>query len=284
MAEGAGIAKPLVLSKNLRLGSCRYGPMLYRLNDRYIGRSYEFYGEMNELEVAAQRALFAPGDVVLDVGANIGVNTIPLARHAGPRGRVIAFEPQRVIHQMLCANLALNGLTNVEALWTAVGAQPGSIRVPPLDYDAVDNFGGIELGGEQGEKVPVTTIDQLKLDRCRLIKIDVESMELEVIQGAAETIDRLRPRLYFENNRKDKSPALLGHLLGLGYRLYWHFPMMFNPKNFRGEARNLWPKMMSINVLGVPPGDALKVVQARPITAPDDWWQSPPSGNSSGKS
>jgi len=221
---------------------------------------------------------------VLDVGANIGVNTIPLARHAGARGKVIAFEPQRIIHQMLCANLALNGLTNVVALWSAAGAEAGGIRVPPIDYEAVDNFGGIELGGDKGERVPVATIDQFQLDRCRLIKIDVESMELDVIRGASETIDRLQPRLYFENNRKDKSPALLGHLLNLGYRLYWHFPMLFNPKNFRGETRNLWPNMISINVLGLPPGDVMKVVQAREITAPDAWWKPPSRPDTSGKS
>jgi FkbM family methyltransferase len=273
-------APPRVAS-GLQLGQCRYGPMLYRTNDKFIGRSYQVYGEMNELEVRAQCALIAPGDWVLDVGANIGANTIPLAKHVGPRGRVIAFEPQRIVHQMLCANVALNGLLNVVALWSAAGAQPGTIRVPPVDYEAVENFGGIELGGEQGEAVPVTTIDQLQLERCRLIKIDVEGMELAVLQGAGDTIARLRPRLYFENNRREKSAALLGHLLALGYRLYWHFPALFNPGNYRGESRNLWPKVMSINVLGLPPGDTLAVVQARQITSPTDWWtprQTDPSG------
>ena len=257
---------------NLRLSQCRYGPMFYRVNDAYIGRSYEVYGEMNEFEVQVQRALFAPGDVVLDVGANIGANTVPLARHAGPYGRVVAFEPQRLMHQMLCANLALNALTIVVALWSAVGAEPGQIRVPPINYDAMGNFGGVSLGGEIGEPVGVTTIDALALERCRLIKIDVEGMELDVLHGAAGTLARLKPRLFFENNRQDKSPALLAYLLGLDYRLYWHITPLFNPDNFRGQQHNLWPNIYSIDVLGLPPGDPL-TVQARAITSPGDWWQ-----------
>jgi FkbM family methyltransferase len=270
--------------KNLRLRSCRYGPMLYRLNDKFIGRSYEVYGEMNELELRLQFALIAPGDTVLDVGGNIGVNTIPLARRVGATGWVIAFEPQRIIHQMLCANLALNGLANVVALWSAAGAAPGSIRVPPIDYDAVENFGGVELGGEQGEVVAVQAVDSLALQSCRLIKIDVEGMELEVLKGAAATIDRLKPRLYLENNHQELSAALLGHLLGLGYRLYWHFPALFNPDNFRGEKRNLWPNVISINVLGLPPDDAFNAGKLRPITSAADWWKAPSDTFPSGKS
>ena len=60
------------------------------------------------------RQLFRPGTVVLDVGANIGAHTLYLSRKRSVRGGVVvAYEPQRVIHQMLCANLALNGIVNV---------------------------------------------------------------------------------------------------------------------------------------------------------------------------
>lgn len=267
-----------LLRPGLQLARCRYGLMLYRANDKFIGRSYQVYGEMNELEIRALCGLFGAGDTVLDVGANIGVNAIPFALRAGPQGKVVAFEPQRIVHQMLCANLALNGIANVVAHWAAAGAVPGSINVPPVDYEAVDNFGGISLGGAQGEAVPVMTVDGLALKDCRLIKIDVEGMELEVLKGSADTIARLRPRLYMENNRQELSAALIGHLLGLGYRLYWHLPALFNPANFRGEQRNLWPKVVSVNMLGLPPGDTLQVGRLRPILSPNDWWKAAPSG------
>ncbi|MEO8557477.1 MAG: FkbM family methyltransferase [Rhodospirillales bacterium] len=267
---------PVMLGKHLRLRPCRHGPMLYSLNDEFIGRSYEAYGEMNENEVRLQCSLVAPGDVVLDIGANIGVNVIPLAKRVGAQGKIIAFEPQRIVHQMLCANLALNGLTNVVAHWAAVGAQAGTICVPPIDYNALGNFGGIALRDKQGEAVPIVTVDQLALDRCRLIKIDVEGMELEVLQGAGQTIDRLRPLLYFENNLEEKSPPLVANLLARGYRLYWHLLPLFNSQNFRGEPTELWPNIESVNVLGLPPGNAAKTMWFHEITSPNDWWKQLP--------
>ena len=261
----------------LRLRQCRYGTMLYRLNDTFIGRSLELYGEMGEQEVRILCSLVRPGDVVLEVGAKIGTNVVPLARCVGPAGSVIAFEPQRRVHQMLCANVALNGLPNVLALWAAAGAAEGSIRMPAIDYEARGNFGGVSLSAEgDGERVPVMTIDGLGLQSCRLMKIDVEGMEIDVLRGAARTIERLQPRLYVENDRREKSPALISHLTGLGYRCHWHFPRLFNRDNFRGHAENVFGDIVSVNMLCLPPGDPLDVGGLRPVSGPDDDWRRPP--------
>ena len=65
-------------------------------------------------------ALIEPGDVVVDVGADIGALTVPLARAVGPAGRVLAFEPQPTVFQNLCANLALNDLLHVQAFNAAL--------------------------------------------------------------------------------------------------------------------------------------------------------------------
>lgn len=259
---------------SLRLKRCRHGLMLYRSNDIFIGRSLEVYGEMGEMEVRALCSLVAPGDTVVEVGANIGTNAVPLARWLGPRGRLFAFEPQRQVHQMLCANIALNGLANVVAYWAAAGARAGSIAVPHIDYESRGNFGGVSLGGPGGgEPVPVMTLDGLQLSSCRLIKIDVEGMELDVLQGAAATIERLRPRLYMENNRREKSAALIGHVAGLGYRCYWHLPPLYNPDNFHRHQQDIFGRIVSVNMLCLPEGDRLDVSSLRPVSGPDDDWQ-----------
>src|SRR5258708_33505318 len=145
---------------------------------------------------------------VVEVGANVGMLTVPLARLAGPGGKVIAFEPQRIVYQMLCGNVALNALSNVIAHNSAAGRAAGSITVPPVDYGNMGNFGGVSLGGSaEGETVALVTIDQLGLAKCDFMKIDVEGMELDVLEGAATTLQQFRPRLYVENDRGDKSPA-----------------------------------------------------------------------------
>ena len=101
----------------MRLAACRHGTMLFNAGDIYIGASLAAYGEFSEGEVALFRQLLRPGMTALDVGANIGAFTLPMARLVGATGRVIAWEPQRIVVQTLCANLALNAiLTRAEML------------------------------------------------------------------------------------------------------------------------------------------------------------------------
>src|SRR5215204_3016879 len=88
----------------VRVKQCRHGRMMYNVNDQYIGRSLDLYGEYSEGEVDLFRQVLRPGDLALDVGANIGVHTVPMARLVGERGAVFAFEAQRTAYQTLCGN------------------------------------------------------------------------------------------------------------------------------------------------------------------------------------
>ncbi|MGQ0661988.1 MAG: FkbM family methyltransferase [Pseudomonadota bacterium] len=265
----------LIEQQHIRLRQCRHGAMLYHSTDRYIGRSFDRYGEFSEGEIDLFRQVVKPGQVVLDIGANIGAHTVVLARATGPRGLVVAVEPQRLVFQMLCANLALNGLTNVRAHWAAVGRAAGRILVPRLDYAKPGNFGGLALGGSgKGEPVPVVPIDALNLPACHFIKVDVEGMEGEAIAGARATIERFRPILYVENDRREKSAALIAQLLELGYRLYWHLPPLFNPRNFFGESENLFANIVSVNMLCISRSVDQTLKGLQEITSPDSDWRS----------
>ena len=195
------------------LKRCRHGLFLFSLQDIYIGRSLSVYGEYSEHELQALMRLVKPGAWIVEAGSNIGADTVPLARHIGRKGRLLAFEPQRLVHQMLCANLALNGIFNVAARWMACGTGPGELVVPQLDYAKPANFGGVSLKESgPGERIPVVAIDSFHLPRCDLIKADVEGMELAGLQGSIETIRRHWPRLYIENNGQGDSPALIEFL------------------------------------------------------------------------
>ena len=98
-----------------RTKDCRHGRLMYLLNDAYIGRSLDVYGEYSEGEIDLFRQLLRPGDVAIDVGANIGALTVGMARLVQPGGAIVAFEPQRTIFDILCNNLRLNSLANVTA-------------------------------------------------------------------------------------------------------------------------------------------------------------------------
>ena len=262
----------VLLDKGIvRLKLCRHGHMLFMATDTFIGRSLDFYGEYCEGEAAIFREAVKPGQTVLDIGANVGPHTVVFANAVGPRGTVLAFEPQRVLFQMLCANAAMNGLGNIHTYQAVVGRENGEAIMPRIDYRRGGNFGGATpLKEGDGESVPVITVDSLNLEACHFIKIDVEGMEGEVLAGAANTIARLRPLMYVENDRPANSRALLAQLLGLDYRLYWHCPPLFYEANFFGNSRNIFSNLRSCNVICLPRERPQSTPNMIEIMSPDD--------------
>src|SRR6185436_10446252 len=157
----------VIASPGTAVRRCRHGTMLYLQHDAYVGRSLDQYGEYSEGEVAIFRDWLRSGDIALDIGANIGIHTLPMAEIVGPIGFVHAFEPQRVIFHLLCANIALNEINHVKAHPAGVGAAAGTSKVPPLDYGGENNFAGVSIGSAYGEDVPIITIDSLELPSLR---------------------------------------------------------------------------------------------------------------------
>jgi FkbM family methyltransferase len=236
-----------------QIAHCRHGPMLFNRNDEFVGASLHKYGEFCPGESALFRQLLKPGMTVVEVGANIGAHTVELSRLVGPAGHVHAFEPQRMVFQTLCANLALNACANVFAHQAAIGAASGEILVPVLAPDRPNNFGGLSLiGATQGERVPLRTLDELGLAACHMLKLDLEGMEIEALQGGATLVRRFRPALYVENDRPERADELIRLLLSWNYRLYGHRPPLFEPNNFAGDAENIFTGIVSINMLCIP--------------------------------
>lgn len=254
----------------------KHGYFLYNKNDFYIGRSIEKYGEFSEYEVALFRQICAPNDVVIEVGSNIGSHTIALAQMVGPRGHIYAFEPQRIVFQTLCGNVAINSLTNVSCFQSAVGEESGTAFIPALRYDRVGNFGGVSVrASEGGESVSQVTLDNLldnaQISQLKLLKVDVEGMEIGVIQGAKEIISKFKPILYVENDRQVQSGSLIVLIRSLGYRLYWHLPPLYNPKNFAGDRENIYPGIVSINMLCFPDSANVQVQGLVEVKGPEDF-------------
>jgi FkbM family methyltransferase len=241
----------------------KHGYFLANRYDHYVGLALIKYGEYGELEWQVLGQLAAAGATVVEIGANIGSHSVALAKAVGPTGRLIAIEPQRIIHQHLSATISLNALTNVECHWTGCGAESGELVVPPMDYFAEypQNFGSVSLvAGGEGERVPVVRLDDLMAGRrTSLIKIDVEGMEAEVLRGAAGVIAVSRPIIYTENDRPAKSDELLSLIWSMNYRTFWHVPRLFNPDNFFGDPENLYADTASFNLLCVPKETPLSI-------------------------
>ena len=245
----------LTLNKDVAVVAGKDGYFLVNRNDVYIGKAIEIYGEYAGLEAETLVSLCQPGQTLIEVGANIGSHTVGLAKRVGPTGKVYAFEPQRGCYALLQSQISLNQLHHVVAFNEGCGESQAEMWLPPIDYSVQGNFGGVSLGRSATtghEKVRVGRLDDLQLETpVHLIKIDVEGMERDVIEGARSLIQASKPILYVENDRVTESPALIALIQGLGYRLWWHIPPLFNPDNFFKVRENIFGEAASFNMLCV---------------------------------
>src|SRR5262249_31757374 len=135
-------------------------------------------------------------------------------------GQVIAIEAQERLFYALAGNIAINNCFNARAINAAVAAKVGTMRMPTPDYLTAASFGSLELrprentefigqpidySDEKATVIRTVTLDSLELARVDLIKIDVEGMELEAIEGAEASLTRSRPVLIVEAIKSDKA-------------------------------------------------------------------------------
>jgi FkbM family methyltransferase len=249
---------------DLKLEKCRHGWILFR--GPLIGTSLELYGEYSESEAGMMAGYLRAGDTVIEVGANIGALTLPLAGMVGTAGRVYAIESHAGNFNVLCANLALNGIAQVRPLNAFVRAAPGS---------GTHSIAGKENFVDERWPAGFLALDDLGLEACALIKIDVDGREQEVLQSGARLIERARPVLYFENDLQALSAPLLRQAMDFGYELYWHLAPMFRADNFRGNPRDAWApnRLVSPMVLGLPADRNFAVPDLDLIADASEWFR-----------
>lgn len=231
--------------------STRHGYMFVNSND-FIGQTLEQFGEWAYSEIDLLTQVIKPGQVVLDIGANIGTHSLSFSTLVQPGGYVFSFEPQRISFEFLCANIVSNNLTNVFPMHAGVADKPGKIYVPIVDPTKAANAGAFAIQGySAGDPVDIVTVDSLRLGRCNLIKADVEGMEYPVLLGARQTIETHRPALFIENNFEEHSEKIITLIKEWRYRLWWFFSTYSNPKYAPDFNLLCLPEEMDMPVTGL---------------------------------
>jgi FkbM family methyltransferase len=189
--------------------------------------------------LAQRRQHFGDGVVVMDCGANIGVHTVAWAKGMAGWGQVLAVEAQERIFYALAGNITINNCFNARAFHAAVGAADGVLRVPTPNYLTPSSFGSLEMrqsatnefigqaidySEERLVPIRMMTIDSLNLGRLDMIKIDVEGMEVEVLEGAKATLAKSLPIIIVEGIKSEQQ-AIIQALASYGYE--W-FPFELN--------------------------------------------------------
>jgi FkbM family methyltransferase len=174
--------------------------------------------------------------VVLDIGANLGSYCIPLAKKH-PHIKFEAFEPQRIVNYQLCANIIINGLENVNSYEVGLSDKEEAIELVMPDYTVEGNIGAFSIDKEVRDneyecsskgvtdELQLTTLDALGYENVKLLKIDVEGHELEVLKGGTETLKANNyPPIIFEAWTwkpwyQEKRKELFAYLHDLGYNI-----------------------------------------------------------------
>lgn len=166
------------------------------------------------------REFLRPGMIAVDVGSNIGWFALQMSRCVGPEGKVFAFEPCPGFYRRLLGHLKVNEIQNVMAAQVALSDR---VRMCYIAQNVGPYFSSAHLSDDVGDGAthPATCVplDALCLERCDLIKIDVDGTELEVLQGAVRMLDTFHPRLVVEIAMDAQPEKVLDLLWHFGYRI-----------------------------------------------------------------
>jgi FkbM family methyltransferase len=224
---------------------CRWGSFLLLRGDM-ISTFADIYGEWSEMEIRLFQRLLTPQSNVVEIGSNLGLHTVALSKIAH-KGKIICFEPQRIIFQMLCGNIAINNLLNVFPHRAGVSDEDGTISIQSCSYDLSWNYGsfsldkGLSTEGKFSEPVMMESVRRIALDAFTpiadlpsldLLKVDAEQHEIACLKGATATIEKHKPIIFVENNNETHGDALIAFVKNLGYSPFWFCSSRFQADNF----------------------------------------------------
>lgn len=174
------------------------GGLKFEISSR-DGECFTFYENIIRRDYLRNGIQLAPGDNVIDIGANTGLFAILAAQIVGPSGKVFAFEPARGTYARLKRNIELNGFNNITAINAAIGAATGEAELHLADrsslaslYKEVDGSARTRQGFEPAETVRVETLASVMsrfcLDEVKLLKLDCEGAEYDIFGTLEPTV------------------------------------------------------------------------------------------------
>ncbi len=170
--------------------------------DRWLYLWLNRMGVMGRSERAFLESWLRPGMRVADVGANVGLYTLLMARLVGPQGRVFAFEPEPGMAAALARSAEENGSLQVLVREAAVGDTPGTGILRQNPVNSGDGRMSRRPSGapQSGTTVPICTLDEaLAGQRVDFVKMDIQGWESNALRGARELVRRSPAvGIYFE--------------------------------------------------------------------------------------
>lgn len=210
---------------------------IYTSADNYIEWTILSTGTYEDEINKLIKISLGPGDVALDIGGNIGLQSIRMSKSVGENGKIFAFEPLTHLQEKFSRNIKLNKADNVKLF-------PYALSNIESEADFHINKGNWNQGtfnisnnqeGTEIQHVIIKVADEIPnikaLNSLDLVKIDVEGYEYQVLLGLKQTINKHKPRIIFEYDSNywqangQSINECFGFLSGLGYTLYQITPV-----------------------------------------------------------
>ena len=239
---------------NFLISDCIHGVMTWPVGDSVIGPFLKNYGEWSEGENIIMSQFINEGDVVIDIGANIGTTVLSLSRQVGHKGKVLAFEPQNHIAQCLNTNLTLNGITNVVVDNVSISKKCGWEKINDKKFEKSGRYGEAGISKDGTTKIRTNNLDGINLDSCSLIKIDIEGHEWDAIQGGEKFLKKHRPVFYMEAKKNELgTKKFLKWFFDNGWICYWHYAFWFRKNNYKNNNKLIHDAGIGdMNIVAVP--------------------------------
>lgn len=204
--------------------------------------------QFEQIPFSMLKALVRPGDIVADIGANLGLYSRFIAGWTGA-SRVLAFEPWVENRELLHENLALGSVQGrVQVLPFALADVEGELEFQVDDAQSASGALDLVRKGSPSEgranlrlpplttRVPCRTLDGLverrEIAAPAVLKIDVEGAEARVLAGACRLLSDVRPRVFVELHGADEAKEVLGLLLSHGYKVVGRVVPSIDPAGF----------------------------------------------------
>ena len=215
----------------------RMGTLQYLPDEALVGDSIRWYGELLQPYIDMLTPLIQPAAVVMEVGAGVGAHALALAAAIGDGGHLILYESQlpqcQIRRQILRQNLAFHGVKNV------------TLMQGTLDAAAATE-----------------TLDELRLDRLDLLKVNAGMNALEILAGGSDVLWRLRPALSVCDLDDGTAAKIAAHLKEFGYRCWRAEVPWFNPRNFNCRDDDIFAGRVALVMLALPEERDVDVAQS----------------------
>jgi len=231
-----------------RVTETRYGIVQYLPDAGRPARSIAWYGEFLQRELEFLSRLLRPGAHALEAGSGVGEHAIALAKMVEAQGHVLVYEARPVVRQILRQNLDANRVAGIVTLMRRDLAGP---------RDAPEETGEATSGIADAKPAPdsetaVDTVDSLLLDRLDLLKVRSEAAADDILDGASETLWRLRPALFISPRDETALLPLAKRIKEFGYRCWRLETPYFHPGNFNRRDTDIFDGATALALLALP--------------------------------